>query len=726
MKKVKKTLLVTMIAALTLSVNVYATNSYSDDFDDGNADDWTPSGGSWSVSNSGESSYYYQQTDTSSEFVSYGGQISWTDYSLEAKVKRVDTDGWGSCDFIGRRNGADFYLLQLGSNMASLWRVMGGWERLQQASTANALNTWYTYKLEMVGDVITVYKDGAEIISVTDPSPILSGQIGFRSYKANSRFDDVFVANLGAPWPSGQASGPNPSDEETDVPRDAVLSWTPGEFASPINGHVVYFSEIFKEVSDGVGGITQSASSYAPPQRLDFDTTYYWRVDEVNGPPDFTVHQGDIWSFTTEPFAYPVDGRNITATASDSFSPDTGPENTVNGSGLDANDMHSEQQTDMWMTGMTGPQPSWIQYEFDKAYKLHEMWVWNFNQNIELLIGFGLKDVMIEYSPNGVDWTELAGVPEFAQAFGTPGYAHDTTVDFGGVLAKYVRLTANDNWGLLTQYGLSEVRFFYIPVWAREPNPDSGATDVDLDVILSFRAGREADQHDLYLSSDEQTVIDGTAPVTTMTETSHGPLLLDLGQTYYWKVNEVNRAETPTTWEGDIWTFATPDFIVVDDFEDYNDYPSYEIYTTWLDGYENPANGSQVGYLTPPAVETTIVHGGGQSMPLLYSNTGSAAYSEATRTFAVPQDWTQHGIQTLGVWFHGTEGNTGQFYVKINGVKVPYDGDAGNLARAAWQLWNIDLTMIGTNLQGVTTFAIGLDGNGAGGTFYFDDIRLNR
>ncbi|HUV67924.1 MAG TPA: family 16 glycoside hydrolase, partial [Sedimentisphaerales bacterium] len=362
MKKVKKTLLVTMIAALTLSVNVYATNSYSDDFDDGNADDWTPSGGSWSVSNSGESSYYYQQTDTSSEFVSYGGQISWTDYSLEAKVKRVDTDGWGSCDFIGRRNGADFYLLQLGSNMASLWRVMGGWERLQQASTANALNTWYTYKLEMVGDVITVYKDGAEIISVTDPSPILSGQIGFRSYKANSRFDDVFVANLGAPWPSGQASGPNPSDEETDVPRDVVLSWTPGEFASPINGHVVYFSEIFKEVSDGVGGITQSASIYAPPQRLDFDTTYYWRVDEVNGPPDFTVHQGDIWSFTTEPFAYPVDGRNITATASDSFSPDTGPENTVNGSGLDANDMHSEQQTDMWMTGMTGPQPSWIQY----------------------------------------------------------------------------------------------------------------------------------------------------------------------------------------------------------------------------------------------------------------------------------------------------------------------------------------------------------------------------
>ena len=42
--------------------------------------------------------------------------------------------------------------------------------------------------------------------------------------------------------------------------------------------------------------------------------------------------------------------------------------------------------------------------------------------------------------------------------------SHNTTVDFGGVRAKYVRLTITSNWGGKTvQYSLSEVRFFYIP-----------------------------------------------------------------------------------------------------------------------------------------------------------------------------------------------------------------------------------------------------------------------
>jgi hypothetical protein len=119
-----------------------------------------------------------------------------------------------------------------------------------------------------------------------------------------------------------------------------------------------------------------------------------------------------------------------------------------------------------------------------------------------------------------------------------------------------------------------------------------------------------------------------------------------------------------------------------------------------------------------------IIHGGLQSMPLIYSNTGGAAYSEATRTFAVPQNWARYGIQTLGLWFSGATGNTGQLYVKINGVKVAYDGDAGNLAAAAWQPWNIDLTSVGVNLTSVTNLAIGIDGNAAAGTLYVDDIRL--
>ncbi|GAI89839.1 unnamed protein product, partial [marine sediment metagenome] len=254
--------------------------------------------------------------------------------------------------------------------------------------------------------------------------------------------------------------------------------------------------------------------------------------------------------------------------------------------------------------------------------------------------------------------------------------------------------------------------------------------DVAVDVTLGFRAGREADKHDVYLSTDEQAVIDGNAPVTTVTDASYRPLSLDLGMTYYWKINEVNEAETTTTWQGDIWNFATHEYFIVDDFEDYNDWPPDEIWSTWIDGYGVPTNGATVGYPAPDwdqgehYVETANVHGGEQAMPFFYDNTGAAAYSEGERTFAVPQDWTKAGIQTLVLYFHGSPGNTGQLYVKVNGSKVVYDGDAVDITRPRWKQWGIDLASFGLNLQNVTTLAIGIDGSGAGGTLYFDDIGL--
>ena len=267
---------------------------------------------------------------------------------------------------------------------------------------------------------------------------------------------------------------------------DVVLSWTPGVFAPPTNGHIVYFSSSFSDVSDGIGGVTVSSPSY-DPGRLAFGSTYYWRVDEASTPPDSTVFRGDVWSFTTEPVAYPVNGANIIATASSVGDAMFGPENTINGSGLDANDLHSTLATDMWLSG-NEPQGAWIQYDFDTLYKLHEMWVWNSNQTYEGLFGVGMKDVTVEYSADGAEWTALALAFPFTRAPGAPGYAHDTTVDFGGAAAKFVRLTATTNWGgILPQYGLSEVRFFHIPVTAKDPSPASGTVGAAVDTTLSWR-----------------------------------------------------------------------------------------------------------------------------------------------------------------------------------------------------------------------------------------------
>ncbi|MHC4328253.1 MAG: discoidin domain-containing protein [Planctomycetota bacterium] len=536
------------------------------------------------------------------------------------------------------------------------------------------------------------------------------------------------ITASGGPSPV-TASMPNPEDGAIDVPRDVIFSWIPGEFAPANNGHKVYFSENFDDVNDSIGGITVSDNSYSPEQRLELGTSYYWRVDEVNGAPDFTVYPSDIWSFETELVGLPI--ANVTATASSS-TPSQGPASAVvDGSGL-TDDLHSTDTQTMWSSAFAA-QPTWIQFEFDRIYLLHEMWVWNSNTMLEADIGYGFKDVTIEYSLDDVEYAMLGTTHEFARAPGAEGYAHNTAIDFGGVQAKYVKLTVNANWAPFPfpQFGLSEVRLLHIPMRARKPQPDAGATDVPVDVTVSWRAGRRAAEHKVFVSSDEQTVIDGTAPVVTVAEAGLSPSL-DLASTYYWRVDEVNSIETPTTWAGDVWSFSTLDSIVVDDFESYNDIEAGQegsnlIYETWADGFGSDTNGSAIGYTVPfePTMETDNVHGGAQSAPMEYNNVG-IAISEITRTLPA-QDWTSNGITTLSLWFYGDPANIpGQLYVKINGVRGIYDGPANNLTLPSWQMWNIDLASVTTNLQSVTSLAIGVEGLGATGTLLLDDIALYR
>jgi len=329
--------------------------------------------------------------------------------------------------------------------------------------------------------------------------------------------------------------------------------------------------------------------------------------------------------------------------------------------------------------------------------------------------------VTVEYSADGTNYKKL-GDFEFARAPGAAGYSSNTTVDFAGAMAKYVKLTIKSNWGgVVPQYGLSEVRFLQIPVAAREPSPAAGAAGVAPQVTLSWRAGREAGSHQVFLGTDPNNLsLAGTV------KTPRFDADVNLNQSYYWKVVEVNEAKDPATWPSDVWSFATVKFLVVDDFESYTDNmdKNQAIFQTWMDGYGTKTNGSVVGYGQAPFAETIIIQGGKQAMPLTYSNTGGPTSSEAERTFDAPQDWTKHGYKTLALAFYGDPNNTGQLYLKINGTKIPYGGKAEDLKRAQWQPWNIDLASSGVNLKSVTKIAVGVEGAGAAGLLRFDNIYL--
>jgi serine/threonine protein kinase/Tol biopolymer transport system component len=256
-----------------------------------------------------------------------------------------------------------------------------------------------------------------------------------------------------------------PGPKASDVPCAVILSWISPSFAPACD---VYLGTSFEAINTAdranpqgvLVSKAQAATTYDPEGVLEFSRTYYWRVDFVISGPTPLIYRGPVLKFTTEAFAYPI--KNITAKAS-SAQTGMGPERTVDGSGLDKSDGHSTNGNDMWLSNVAGPQPAWIQYEFDKVYALHELWVWNSNSAVEPFIGFGAKSVKIEYSTDGTTWTPLANVPEFARAPGQSGYVHNTTVSFGGVSAKYVKLTIEKGWGATPSTGLSEVRFFYIP-----------------------------------------------------------------------------------------------------------------------------------------------------------------------------------------------------------------------------------------------------------------------
>ncbi len=102
--------------------------------------------------------------------------------------------------------------------------------------------------------------------------------------------------------PGPLAARPNPADGATGVPMDTTLSWKPGLFADK---HDVYLGTVFDDVNeasrteplDVLVSESQGELAYEPAGLLEFGRKYYWRVDEVNAPPEATVYKGDIWSF---------------------------------------------------------------------------------------------------------------------------------------------------------------------------------------------------------------------------------------------------------------------------------------------------------------------------------------------------------------------------------------------------------------------------------------------
>ncbi|MHC4532525.1 MAG: hypothetical protein ACYS6K_01095 [Planctomycetota bacterium] len=448
------------------------------------------------------------------------------------------------------------------------------------------------------------------------------------------------------------------------------LSWRPGESAA---SHDVYLSDNFNDVNNGTEG------TFLGNQLETFI---------VAGFPGFAYPEGLIPGTT---YYWRIDEVN-----------DTEP--------------NSPWKGDVWSFSIP-PKTAYAPVPADTAESI------DLNTNLSWTAGFGAKLHTVYFGDNFDDVNDATvGLPQGTATF-NPGPLE---------LAKtyYWRVDEFDGfgthkgnvWSLTTQGAVGS------------PDPAKGAVDVTQAPVLTWVSGVFADTHDIYFGTDAASLeFKGSG---NLGSESFEPGQLDWNTTYYWRVDEANNTNADSPWTGPLWSFTTANFLIIDDMEAYNDIEegvegSNRIYNAWVDGYDDPTNGSQSGHLDVPFYEETIVHGGSQSMPLYYDN--AVGKSEVTLTLTSNRDWTVNGINRLTIWFRGNAINAAEpMYVALNGSAVVTHDNPDAAQRPSWTAWNIDLQAFadqGVNLANVNTITLGFgDRNnpvaGGSGMVFFDDIRL--
>jgi hypothetical protein len=508
--------------------------------------------------------------------------------------------------------------------------------------------------------------------------------------------------------PTLTAWRPSPADGAEGVFTDVTLRWNAGWNALI---HHVYLGESYDDVDNGTAdtykGIVTTPTTYATAG-LRAETTYYWRVDE--SVDSVTWRKGDIWSFTTVPAGT---GRIIrqwwsNIGAGTAIGDLTGNANYPdNPTGMEFVDLF-EGPVD-WMDNYGSRLCGWL---FPPVTGNYTFWIATDDAGqLWLSTDADPANKVLIASVSG--WVGSRDFDNNSGQGGTNQKSAAISLQAGKVYyieAMMKEGGGGDNIAVAWQGGPIATRQVItadyvgptpnLPLKAYAPGPGNGATDVIETVTLGWSAGEKAAQHDVFLGTDRTAVANATTATTgiyrgrqnlaaTTYVPTESPLLWDT--TYYWRVDEINSAEPEGPWKGNIWSFTTANFIVVDDFEDYDDWCN-RVFYKWTDGWGYSADptcgvvasggngtGSTVGNLNPPFAEQTIVHSGGQqSMPFEYDNSGAAGkarYSETLRQWASPQDWTKNNVKALTLYVRGNppdfiESPPGTFMMSAEGTDI--------------------------------------------------------
>ncbi|UCG59058.1 MAG: LamG domain-containing protein, partial [Phycisphaerales bacterium] len=555
--------------------------------------------------------------------------------------------------------------------------------------------------------------------------------------------------------PPSTAFSPNPSDGEKWIDVQADLSWTKGFSAE---SHDVYFGTDESAVASrdpSVFMVNQPTATFEPGT-LAQGTTYYWAIDELDAT---TTYPGSVWKFTTMPVFAVADPNLVCWWKLDegagtvvvdysgcdhhgSFRADPEWAAGYDGGALDLDGLGDYvdfgNPQDLPSSTAARSMCGWA-----KTDTIAGGWRWI------AAYGTGATSSAMFIGMNDADLYGGGYGDDILRAgFWEIGAWHHICLTYDGATARLYadgvqvvsgakswnlslsrvhigRMVSNDIefWDgivddvriyskVLTQAEIMQA-MRGDPLLAWDPSPANSSTvDIEGASTLTWKAGDLAVQHDVYFGTERDAV--AGADTSDTTGVYQGRLGVtgyiastEKGKTYYWRIDENNNDGSVST--GRVWSFTVAEYLIVDDFEDYNDYSPDRIFQTWIDGFgytEPPpgqtgnGTGSTVGHLAAPFAEQTTVHGGGQSMPFGYDNSGTggkARYSEAEREFLFAQDFTGTGVKALVLYIYGDPGNApATLYVGLQDstgtrIDVP-ETDTTLVTTGRWREVNIELS----------------------------------
>ena len=114
------------------------------------------------------------------------------------------------------------------------------------------------------------------------------------------------IIPTGALQPPYRARALYPRDGDVNVPQDVTLTWSAGDIAA---SHNIYFGDDKAAVAAATpddtvifrSKLAADQTSWSPGD-LEWNKTYYWRIDEVNQASPDSPWASSVWSFTTADF----------------------------------------------------------------------------------------------------------------------------------------------------------------------------------------------------------------------------------------------------------------------------------------------------------------------------------------------------------------------------------------------------------------------------------------